>query len=150
MNWEALGAVGEILGAVAVVTTLFYLAQQVQEAKKEIQSTSITTLNSTYNDAFLPIYNNEQNIRIWVTGLKNPDELTEEELEIFFLFMHRLIGPVGTAIMQNELGTLAEDVMIGFSNLPKQFLNTPGGQRWLDRERDNLDPRVESMLLTDN
>lgn len=34
MNWEAVGAVGEILGAFAVVATLIYLASQVKHAKE--------------------------------------------------------------------------------------------------------------------
>ena len=33
MNWEAIGAVGEILGAIAVVLTLGYLAVQIRHAK---------------------------------------------------------------------------------------------------------------------
>ena len=34
MNWGAIGAVGEILGAIAVVLTLVYLAVQVRYAKE--------------------------------------------------------------------------------------------------------------------
>jgi len=34
LNWEAIGAVGEILGALAVVVTLAYLAAQVRESRK--------------------------------------------------------------------------------------------------------------------
>jgi hypothetical protein len=30
MNWEALGAIGEIVGAVAVIVTLRYLAVQIR------------------------------------------------------------------------------------------------------------------------
>ena len=33
MNWEAIGAIGEVLGAFAVVMTLLYLAVQVKYAK---------------------------------------------------------------------------------------------------------------------
>ena len=33
MNWEAIGATGEVLGAAAVVVTLIYLAVQVRHAK---------------------------------------------------------------------------------------------------------------------
>ena len=32
-NWEAIGAVGEILGAIAVVATLAYLAVQIRESR---------------------------------------------------------------------------------------------------------------------
>ena len=31
MNWDAVGAIGEIIGAVAVVATLYYLALQIRE-----------------------------------------------------------------------------------------------------------------------
>ena len=30
MNWEAIGAIGEIAGAIAVVLTLFYLSRQIR------------------------------------------------------------------------------------------------------------------------
>ena len=35
MNWEAIGAAGEVLGAVAVLVTLVYLATQVRHAREE-------------------------------------------------------------------------------------------------------------------
>ena len=31
MNWEAVGAIGEVSGAGAVVVTLFYLARQIRQ-----------------------------------------------------------------------------------------------------------------------
>ena len=34
MNWEAIGAIGEILGAIAVVATLSYLATQTRQSRK--------------------------------------------------------------------------------------------------------------------
>ena len=34
MNWDALGAIGELVGAVAVVLSLLYLATQVRQANK--------------------------------------------------------------------------------------------------------------------
>jgi hypothetical protein len=40
MNWDAIGAVGEILGALAVVMTLAYLARQVKYAKAEAADTN--------------------------------------------------------------------------------------------------------------
>ena len=35
MNWEAIGAAGEVLGAVAVFVTLVYLATQIRHAREE-------------------------------------------------------------------------------------------------------------------
>ena len=33
MNWDAIGAIAEIVGAMAVVVTLYYLAMQVRESR---------------------------------------------------------------------------------------------------------------------
>ena len=38
MNWEAIGAIGEIVGAVAVVATLGYLARQMRQANLHAKS----------------------------------------------------------------------------------------------------------------
>ena len=42
INWEAIGAVAEILGAVAIVVTLLYLAKQTQVNSRAAVSTSRT------------------------------------------------------------------------------------------------------------
>lgn len=45
MNWEAIGAVGEVVGATAVVATLAYFAFQILDAKRASQSQA--TINAT-------------------------------------------------------------------------------------------------------
>ena len=40
MNWDAIGAIGEIVGALAVVLTLGYLANQVRHAKEVAADTN--------------------------------------------------------------------------------------------------------------
>ena len=37
MNWDAIGAIGEIVGAVAVVVTLGYLIVQVRQSRKVVR-----------------------------------------------------------------------------------------------------------------
>ena len=37
MNWDALGAMGEIAGAIAVIATLFFLARQLQVNTRELE-----------------------------------------------------------------------------------------------------------------
>lgn len=37
MNWEAIGAIGELIGALAVVLTLVYLAVQVRHSKQLLE-----------------------------------------------------------------------------------------------------------------
>jgi hypothetical protein len=48
MNWEAIGAFGEVIGALAVIGTLFYLARQIRQST----STSQVSMNQTLTKSF--------------------------------------------------------------------------------------------------
>jgi len=40
MTWEALGAIGEIVGALAVLATLYYLAAQIKMQNRELEKSN--------------------------------------------------------------------------------------------------------------
>ena len=131
MNWDAIGAIGEIVGAAAVVATLFYLARQINDGSKQIKMSSLAELNTLFNDGFLPIYNSRESMEIWVRGLAAPDELPEVEREIFFLFVRRLMNPFDTAVAQYLAGTLDQHQFERYRVYMKELLSSPGGSAWL-------------------
>jgi len=62
MNWEAIGALGEVIGALAVVASLIYLASQIRHNNKLAKNDSLqTVLQSEMNFAAIII----QNAGIW-------------------------------------------------------------------------------------
>ena len=88
MNWEALGALAEILGAIAVITTLGYLAVQIRKNTR-LTTTSIyesamdgyVELNRTLLEADVG--------EICFKSLNEPEALTE--IEVFrFSNLHRM------------------------------------------------------------
>jgi len=54
--WDAIGAIGEIGGAVAVVVTLPFLARQVRDASKQFSLGAAMEANDLYSNAWWPIY----------------------------------------------------------------------------------------------
>ncbi len=131
MNWAAAGAIGEIVGAGAVVLTLIYLAKQIKDSSTQVKVNSLTALNTIYNDAFLPIYNSRENMNIWVTSLSSPEDLPDVDREIFFLFMMRLIAPFETVAAQYRKGTLEEYDFQRYRKTIKAIAQTPGGRAWV-------------------
>ena len=79
MNWEMIGAIGEIAGAVAVVLTLAYLARQVRDSARqdrrhqsaELQRDSVKIVDALTRDPLLP--------GIFLRGLRDLASLDEEE-----------------------------------------------------------------------
>ena len=51
MNWDAIGAIAELLGAVGVIATLAYLAQQIRQNTSTVRSSAAASLAQT-NDSF--------------------------------------------------------------------------------------------------
>ena len=60
MNWEAIGAIGEIVGALAVVLTLAYLALQVKTAKRATIDQNTLSRANGVREMLLAISTNEQ------------------------------------------------------------------------------------------
>ena len=50
MNWEAIGAVAEFVGAIAVVITLIYLRSQLRQNTKALRSSSYASINQQEDD----------------------------------------------------------------------------------------------------
>jgi hypothetical protein len=61
MNWDAIGAVGELLGSIAVFVTLGYLAIQVRHARAEA-SRALSQGRMEANRALLALDLDEQNL----------------------------------------------------------------------------------------
>jgi hypothetical protein len=48
MNWDAIGAIGEIVGALAVLATLIYLAIQVRQNSEQVRQNSVLQRAQTH------------------------------------------------------------------------------------------------------
>jgi len=82
MNWDALGAIAELLGALAVFVTVVYLTIQVrQSAKAQEQQNALTSavIMQSRTDTVMSFMNvitkNETNLKVIARYTENPNEL---------------------------------------------------------------------------
>ncbi len=47
MNWEAVGAIAELLGGIGVIVSLFYLAMQIQQNTRSVRAASYQSVTSS-------------------------------------------------------------------------------------------------------
>ncbi len=127
MNWEAIGAVGEILGAFAVVVSLLYLATQIRQNSRIVKGSTVQSITQTqqsdlrcsgdYGEFFLKM-------------IEEPESLTK--LEAFKL------GEWYTAAMmarQNEYiqfrqNLVDEHIWHGCLGIIQNILAIPWGRNW--------------------
>jgi len=110
VNWEAIGAVGEIVGATAVVVTLIYLAGQVRQAAQATQAAGVHAASALDQEFLLVLGQNPESARIWTTYMFGDlDTLSERErMQGFFLFSSTL-RRLENVHNQYRLGTISEE-----------------------------------------
>ena len=144
MSWEALAAIGQAVGAIAVVVTVVYLARQVNENVRQLRLASVNDSWTVVSDAFAPIYNSEKTMAIWVDGLHTPAALDARDTEIFVLLATRLMSAFDNVSELHALGVVNEERFANYLAFACEFLATPGGRLW--RERSGL--RLSQPMLT--
>lgn len=114
MNWEAVGAVGEVLGAGAVIITLVYLAVQVRQNTRAMKTSALASL---FHDVHQLTENNERHIAGLMKSQRG-EVLTPEErihmVERFFtiarafegLWLQQQLGAVSRAQFDQQLDLL--------------------------------------------
>ena len=83
MNWEAAGAIGEILGAAGVILTLIYLALQLRQNTKSTNANIVATHLQAYGDTIRVAGQSLENARTMRKGMNDLDLLDEDERSQF-------------------------------------------------------------------
>ena len=83
MNWEAIGAIGEIVGAFAVVATLGYLAVQIRQNTERERLTQEFASNQYFNELRMLVAGDEALADIEARGVDDLSSLTRVERRRF-------------------------------------------------------------------
>ena len=148
MTIQDWGAIGEIVGALAVVFTIFYLARQIRENSRQVRISSITSINQLINEGFDPIYANKEYLDIWFRGLESRASLDPMERNLFDLFMARLMNNFSTTYTQFKSGTLDQRDFERYVGVYRGIAETRGGQEWLEEIGNGILGEEASTALT--
>jgi hypothetical protein len=148
MDWNAIGAVGEVLGAIAVLLTLVYLAAQIRQANKMAQFESTREVMAQFN-ACNQLFATDATIR---KVLLKTDELTFEEAEQLYSYADMYCNAWTTVQFAFDQGLVDEvlfngtlnDVRVAMDRWPN--LRQPI-ERWFDNYPDFKDSRVFEALV---
>ena len=129
INWDAVSASAEVIGVVAVLASILYLARQVAQGNKINEADSVRTFLGQYN-AFLYKINEPEMLDIWRRGIVDFETLTGHEKSRFHLMLlghymlgqaQRMIDPKGA----EELSQFAD-----YAN--GTIIQQPGFRQWWD------------------
>ena len=79
MTWEAIAAIGQLLGAVAVVATLLYIAREVRQNSRSLSISALRDTTAQWNHWSEMIATSTDLAEIVSKGNKSSDNLSESE-----------------------------------------------------------------------
>ena len=131
MNWDAVGAIGEVVGAFAVVMTLIYLSVQTRQNTKAVRHASARGVQEDANAWRFRIVESPEVSELFRKGLRDPESLEANDKYRFRMFLDALVFHWQHAVESGE--------PVPAKNITR-VLSQPGGTWYWARAKDVLTP----------
>jgi hypothetical protein len=131
MNWDALGAIAELIGGVAVLATLIYLSVQVRQSNRQEAAQSVQIAFETFMGGYAALTEDEAKARTYIAGVNDYNGLEPAHQAMFHSQMQNLANGYYTVWTLHENGMLSDKEL--FKRTRDTFLTilrTPGGRQW--------------------
>ena len=130
MTIGEIGSIGELVGAIATVATLIYLAIQVRQNTKALSSQTFQQISAQMGQNIETITTNSELAEILVKAMTGVEDLTPIErmrLQGIFVMSMRRIEAV---YVHCQLGSIENELAEGFELSLLPLLTTTEGSRW--------------------
>ena len=132
MDIMELGAIGELVGGVAVIGTLIYLATQVRHASKLARTSAHLEINQSISSILGDIGKDLELHHFWFTSLYGEQELSDEDRDRLGLLLYQLFRNLKSAYHFSEWDAeIASDAEARLD----RFLRVPRVREWWSRQR---------------
>ena len=150
MNWDALGAIGELLGSVLVLITLIYLAIQTRSINKQAKAEARYAFVDAVAEINMSIAANSANSSVWRRGLTSADELDPDEQMQFFMFMGQYANLWSVMHQLHLDGVLPDTQWIIVRNDIRGILGSAGGRAfWTGGGSEAFDSAFSSFVTNE-
>ena len=140
MTIQELGSLGEILGGIAVIATLFYLAIQLKHVRKETKRASLIEANRVYNDIFLGAINSPDLARVVTKASREPASLEAEEQFILSQYLAATINAAEISFDAIAHGGFGSDEVGSMESILNHFFSLPGAPEYWENYSSNYTP----------
>ena len=146
MNWEALGAIAEFLGAIAVLITLLYLARQIRQNRDSVESASAETVLSNISNALQNAASSSQVSNVILSGSKNIEQLTEKERGQFLFWFYSYFRILEQGYHHYLNKNFTSSIWEGHARHAQTLLSNPGVMKYWELRREVFYPEFQEYI----
>jgi len=146
MNWDAISAISQLVGSIAVVVSVLYLAVQLRSSTRVARVAAMDAAAAALRDVTKPFMENAELARIWRTGLENLQALSPDDQARFFHAAHQFLKALETIHYHYVYGLLDTQLWAGWRDLLHHYIACPGIQFYLNRRNAVFSERFRNFI----
>jgi hypothetical protein len=147
-NWEAISAISQMIGSVAVVLSVLYLAVQVHGSTRVAKLAAQDAAATSLREVTRPFAENADLARIWQIGLENLQTLSPEEQGRFFHSSYQFLKAFETIHFHYVHGVMDEQIWRGWCGLLQHYIAAPGMAHYWKLRHDLFSRRFQQFIET--
>src|SRR5438477_11256880 len=141
MNWDAISAISQLVGSIAVVISVLYLAVQLRSSTRVARVAAMDAAAAALRDVTKPFMENAELARLWRIGVENLDALSGEDQARFFHSAHQFLKAMETIHYHYIYGLLDAQLWEGWRELLHHYVASPGIRFYLTRRSAGFSER---------
>ena len=138
MNWDALGAVGEIAGAIAVVITLFYLAVQTKRNTAAVSTESARAAETAMSEFNRDLARDPELLKVIIKSYESDGtDYTSEEWYQFTQLGRAWLHLMQMQYIQHTLGSIPDEQAFAHLKIISTYKSTlPVWRKFWNAEKE--------------
>ena len=145
MNWDAIAAVGEILGAVAVVISLVYLARQIHLQNRQSRVAAMHEISTGFRAATSRMIEDDLG-EIWVKALKDIDSLNDVERTKLIVGSTTVLRAWEEAYILHDIGNLEPRIWEPMTSYYRFLLGSKPLSRVWEIRKEHFDSKFRDYV----
>lgn len=146
MNWDAVAALGQIVGAFAVVLSLAYLAAQIRQSTSGVKRTSTADAMAAFREWNYHVFADSSTRQVYIRGSKGMENLSDDERAQFWAYMFNFFKTAELLHFQYVSGAMDEGVWSGWERVLSMYCTTSGSLQFYQERRQLFSPRFQGWL----
>src|SRR5258705_1090337 len=110
MNWDAVSAISQLIGSIAVVLSVLYLGIQVHRSTRVARLATQDAAATALRDVTKPFMENAEAERIWRIGLEDIGALSIEERARFFPAAYQFLKSFERIPFHSDYGMMVKQL----------------------------------------
>ncbi len=135
LTLQDLGSLGEFVGAMGVVVSLIYLAQQMRQNTTSVRAASFNSMTENSLRLLEPSFRDADFAEFLHRAQRDPSSLSPNELVRWDAYMTAVYRHFGNLVYQYRVGALDRQMWQSYRETLKKHLSIPSWQTWFEENK---------------